>query len=207
MFTGIVQGRGEIVAITPQGARAHWEIRLPDAARAPRPAVGASVSVAGVCLTVVDANDAGHVHMDLIDETLRLTTLGQRAVGDPVNIERAATLGAEIGGHLLSGHVMGRATVVRREHTDTSLSLWLRPEPALQPYLFPKGYVGIDGCSLTLGSEVGDDGTFSLHLIPETLRVTTLGALSPGDLVNVEPDAMTVAVVATVARVLGRDRT
>ena len=103
----------------------------------------------------------------------------------------------EIGGHLLSGHISGLASVVSRDEGETHLSLGLRIEPALVPYVPPKGYIGLDGCSLTVGETVNAHGEFSVHLIPETLRVTTLGTLRPGDQMNVELDAMTRAVVDT----------
>jgi riboflavin synthase len=141
---------------------------------------------------------------DVIEETLRLTSLGARRPGDRVNIERAARFGDEIGGHLLSGHISGGATVLARRETPTAFELDLQLDAALVPYVLPKGFVGLDGCSLTVGPTVTDDGRFSVYLIPETLRVTTLGDREPGDRVNVELDAMTQAVVETVRRVMAR---
>jgi riboflavin synthase len=158
-----------------------------------------------VCLTFVEGSPEAAA-FDVIDETLRLTTLGARVPGDAVNVERAARIGDEIGGHLLSGHISGGATVVGREARETSLTLSLQLDEKLRPYVLPKGYVGLDGCSLTVGEKVDSEGTFTVHLIPETLRVTTLGALRTGDRLNVEVDAMTQAVVDTVARVLARQR-
>jgi riboflavin synthase len=159
--------------------------------------------VDGVCLTFVEG-DPTAAAFDVIDETLRLTTLGQRHPGDRVNVERAARFGDEIGGHLLSGHVAGTARVVERVEEATAFRLALQLDPALVPYVLPKGFIGLDGCSLTIGETVADDGTFSVYLIPETLRVTTLGERRVGDRVNVEIDAMTRAVVDTTRRVLGK---
>lgn len=202
MFTGIVQGRGTVLAVEPDGRRVRLRVALPERARAPIE-VGASVALAGVCLTFVEG-DPSDAAFDVIDETLRLTTLGGLAVGDSVNVERAARMSDEIGGHLLSGHISGLASVVSRDEGETHLSLGLRIEPALVPYVLPKGYIGLDGCSLTVGETVNAHGEFSVHLIPETLRVTTLGTLRPGDQMNVELDAMTRAVVDTVERVMAR---
>ena len=202
MFTGIVQGRGEVLAVTPDGRRVRLVVALPERSRA-EIEVGASVALAGVCLTFVSGSPEAAA-FDVIDETLRLTTLGGLGVGDAVNVERAARMSDEIGGHLLSGHVGGTARVVGRDAGQTHLSLRLRCDPALAPYVLPKGFIGLDGCSLTVGEEVSAAGEFSVHLIPETLRVTTLGALSVGDALNVEVDAMTRAVVDTVERVMAR---
>lgn len=202
VFTGIVQGTARVLSVEPQGRRVRLRLALPPRAAHPI-AVGASVSVAGVCLTFVEG-DPTDAAFDVIDETLRLTTLGGLGVGDAVNIERAARIGDEIGGHLMSGHISGGATLRAREATDTSLSLHLQLDPGLRPYVLPKGYLGIDGCSLTVGETVDAEGGFSVHLIPETLAVTTLGALAPGDRVNIEVDAQTQAIVDTVERVLAR---
>jgi len=198
MFTGIVQGRGRVLAVEDRASFRRLTVELPEG-RADGLETGASVAIAGTCLTVV-AFDGRQVQFDVIDETLRLTTLGGLAPGDAVNIERAATFGSEIGGHVLSGHVMGTATLVRREPSENNLALYLKLPEALQPYVLAKGYVAVDGCSLTVGTVT--DGVFSLHLIPETLRLTTLGDRQVGDRFNIEVDAMTQAVVDTVQRVL-----
>jgi riboflavin synthase len=202
MFTGIVQGLGEILATVPSPGRVRLRIALPPRSRAPIEP-GASVAIEGVCLTFVEGSpdDAA---FDVIEETLRLTTLGARKPGDRVNVERAARFGDEIGGHLLSGHISGAATVRARRETPTAFELDLQLDPALVPYVLPKGFVGLDGCSLTVGPTVTEDGCFSVYLIPETLRVTTLGDRQPGDRINVELDAMTQAVVETVRRVMAR---
>lgn len=201
MFTGIVQGCGEVLERTPEGRRVRLVVALPERAAGPIE-VGASVALAGVCLTFVGGTPAAAA-FDVIDETLRLTTLGGLAPGDRVNVERAARMHDEIGGHLLSGHVGGLATVVDRAAGPTHHQITLRVAPALAPYVLSKGFIGLDGCSLTVGEEV-EGGVFAVHLIPETLRVTTLGRLAVGDAVNVEVDAMTRAVVDTVERVMAR---
>lgn len=198
MFTGIVMGRGEVLGAQDADGLRRLRVRLP-AGRAGGLQTGASVAVSGVCLTVVAFADHD-VDFDVIDETLRRTTLGALQVGDAVNIERAARFGDEIGGHLLSGHVAGTAELVGRRADGANLQLDLRLPPALRPYVLSKGYLGVDGCSLTVGAVA--DGVISLHLIPETLRLTTLGDKALGDKLNIEVDAMTQAVVDTVERVL-----
>jgi riboflavin synthase len=200
MFTGIVQGRGRILFVSDSAGIRRLQVALP-AGRADGLQIGASVSVAGVCLTVVEIQDH-QVSFDVIDETLRRTRLGALQVGEEVNIERAARFGDEIGGHLLSGHIWGTAEVVDVHPTDQNLRIQFRAPNDAMGCLLPKGYVGIDGCSLTIGTVEPERQTFNVHLIPETLRVTTLGALAVGHRVNLELDAMTQAVVATVHRVL-----
>ncbi len=200
MFTGIVAGRARVAAVQDAGGLRTLVLALPTGLGEGLQ-VGASVSVAGTCLTVV-AGRGDEARFDCIDETLRRTTLGGLRPGDEVNVERAARFGDEIGGHLLSGHVLATAEVVAREERDGNLALTLRVPADAVRYLMPKGYVAVDGCSLTIGVVDRAAATFAVHLIPETRRVTTLDALRPGDRVNLEVDAATQAVVDTVERVL-----
>jgi riboflavin synthase len=202
MFTGIVQGTARVVAADRDGGLLHLVLELPEG-RADGLVPGASVAVAGTCLTAV-AIDGRRVAFDCIGETLARTTLGALRPEGRVNVERAARFGDEIGGHLLSGHVAVAAEVVDRAEEGGNLALWFAVPAPWGRYVLPKGYVAIDGCSLTVG-EVradGDAARFAVHLIPETRRITTLDALAPGDRVNLEVDAQTQAVVDTVARVL-----
>jgi riboflavin synthase len=198
MFTGIVQGTATVHSARDHGGQRHLVLDLPPG-RGAGLVPGASVAVAGVCLTAVEI-DRDRVGFDIIAESLRSSVLGRLGVGDRVNVERAATFGDEIGGHLLSGHVWGTAEVVAVAPSTGQTTITLRAPADARKYILPKGYVALDGCSLTVSASVGD--TFSVHLIPETLRVTTLGELSVGDRLNVEVDPMTQAVVATVERVL-----
>ena len=200
MFTGIVQGTAEVRDLIDHPGQRRLVLALPDG-RGAGLVPGASVSVAGTCLTAVGIN-GDTVAFDVIAESLARTTLGGLAVGDRVNIERAARFGDEIGGHLLSGHVWGTAEVVSVASTPTNHTIRLRAPADALPCLLPKGYVGLDGCSLTIGAVDAAAGTFEVHLIPETLRITTLGEKQAGDWLNLELDAMTQAVVATVERVL-----
>ncbi|MBB3188913.1 riboflavin synthase subunit alpha [Halomonas cerina] len=204
MFTGIVQGTAEVVAIHEAQAFRTHVLALPAPLREGLE-LGASVAHNGVCLTVT-AIDGERVSFDLMRETLRLTNLGALAVGDRVNIERAARFGDEIGGHAMSGHVMAMAELVELDEAPNNRRLWFELPPALGRFVFDKGYIGVDGISLTIG-EVRPAGAdqgprFCVDLIPETLARTILVDRVPGDRVNIEIDPQTQAIVETVERVL-----
>ena len=160
---------------------------------------GASVAHNGCCLTVTEA-DGRTARFDLMAETLDKTNLGRLKEGDLVNLERAARFGDEIGGHLMSGHITATTEILRIERTEHNTTMHFALPAALKPYILPKGFVGLDGCSLTIGS-VGED-SFCVHLIPETLRRTLFGTRQAGDTVNLEIDPQTQAVVDTVGRIL-----
>ena len=199
MFTGIVQGLGEVTQIQDQGGIRRLQVRLPTGCNQGLE-TGASVAINGVCLTVVGWDQHG-VEFDVIDETLRLTNLGDLKVGHVVNVERAARFGDEIGGHVLSGHIHGRAQVTEVVETDANLAVWWAVPDALKKYVLPKGYVSLNGCSLTVG-DTERDGQLSIHLIPETRELTTFGRVTVGDSLNLEIDSQTQAIVDTVERVL-----
>ena len=160
---------------------------------------GASVAHNGCCLTVTEA-DGRTARFDLMAETLDKTNLGRLKAGDLVNLERAARFGDEIGGHVMSGHITATTEILRIERTEHNTTMHFALPAALKPYILPKGFVGLDGCSLTIGS-VGED-SFCVHLIPETLRRTLFGTRQAGDTVNLEIDPQTQAVVDTVGRIL-----
>lgn len=160
---------------------------------------GASVAHNGCCLTVTE-RDGRTARFDLMAETLDKTNLGRLKAGDLVNLERAARFGDEIGGHLMSGHITATTEILRIERTEHNTTMHFALPAALKPYILPKGFVGLDGCSLTIGS-VGED-SFCVHLIPETLRRTLFGTRQAGDTVNLEIDPQTQAVVDTVGRIL-----
>ncbi|QJQ94465.1 MULTISPECIES: riboflavin synthase subunit alpha [Halomonadaceae] len=203
MFTGIVQGTATLVSvIEKQDFRIHV-VALDETLRQGL-TIGASVAHNGVCLTVT-AIEGAHVSFDLMRETLRLTNLGALQEGDCVNIERAARFGDEIGGHAMSGHVMAMAELVELEEAPNNRRLWFAIPDLVSRFLFDKGYVGVDGISLTIGEvrrETGATPRFCVNLIPETLSRTTLGQRVPGDLVNIEIDPQTQVIVETVERVL-----
>ena len=199
MFTGIVQGLGEVTYIEDHGGIRRLQVRLPSC-HDQGLETGASVAINGVCLTVVGWNQQG-VQFDVIHETLRLTNLGALEIGNFVNVERAACFGDEIGGHVLSGHIHGQAKVTEVEETQANLAVWWHVPEGLQKYVLAKGYVALNGCSLTVG-DTERDGQFSIHLIPETRELTTFGRVAVGDALNLEIDSQTQAIVDTVERVL-----
>lgn len=198
MFTGIVQGQGQVLEIIEKADFRTHVVSLP-AEMLPGLALGASVAHNGCCLTVTAIHDQA-VHFDLMQETLRVTNLGQLQVGHQVNLERAARFGDDIGGHAMSGHIMGMSSLVERIETETNTTLWFGLPSALAKYVFNKGYIGIDGISLTVGQVDAD--RFAVHLIPETLVRTNLGTVQPGYQANLEIDPQTQAIVDTVERVL-----
>ncbi|MDE1187511.1 MAG: riboflavin synthase subunit alpha [Pantoea sp.] len=201
MFTGIVQGKAEIVAIEEKELFRTHIVKLPEELL-PGLALGASVANNGCCLTVTEI-DGDRVSFDLIKETLRITNLGELQVGDLVNIERAAKFSDEIGGHLMSGHIMTTAEISKIIQSENNREVWFKlQDPSQIKYILHKGFVGIDGISLTVGDVT--KSKFCVHLIPETLERTTLGAKKLGHKVNIEIDPHTQAIVETVERVLAQ---
>ena len=196
MFTGIVQGLGVIQSIEEGDGIITFSVVCPDTQDL---IIGASVAIDGVCLTATSIN-GDLVTFDIIPETMERTTLGERIVDDNVNIERSLRYGDEVGGHLLSGHIIGRGLVTYSESVGEGAQLKIKAPPAIQKYIQTKGYIGIDGISLTLGEVV--DNEFDLHIIPETLRLTTLGSKQAGDAVNIEIDSTTMMIVETVERLI-----
>ena len=193
MFTGIVVASCEVVS-TDQGEEVR-SIVVDLSGYDDDLEIGASVAIDGVCMTVVSSLD-GHVRFEAIPETLGRTTIGLLKQGSQVNIERSLRMGDELGGHILSGHVMTTARILQRTQKGEGIDLLIEHQVETKPYILEKGYVAIDGMSLTVG-EVEGEG-FNLHIIPETLRITTIGAKAEGDLVNIEVDSRTQAVVDTI---------
>lgn len=185
MFTGIVEELGKVVAIEDQGDAMRLTIAGPlvtsDVSR------GDSIAVCGACLTAVEIEN-GKFTADVMKETLRLTSLGSLTVGSPVNLERAMTAATRFGGHVVLGHVDGVGTVISREPSEHWEWVRVSVPRDLMKYVVLKGSITIDGISLTV-NEVGED-FIGLSLIPETLRLTTLGSKQPSDKVNVEVDIM-----------------
>ena len=190
MFTGIVAASCEVVKIK-QGEEVR-SIVVDLSGYDDDLEIGASVAIDGVCMTVVSAID-GHVRFEAIPETLERTTMGLLKQGSRVNIERSLRMGDELGGHILSGHIMSTARILQRTQKGEGIDLLIEHQADTKPYILEKGYVAVDGMSLTVG-EVQSEG-FNLHIIPETLRITTIGAKTEGDLVNIEVDSRTQAVV------------
>lgn len=198
MFTGIVQGTAELVSVEEKQAFRTHVVRMSESLREGLE-IGASVAHNGCCLTVTRI-EGERVSFDLMRETLRLTNLGRLEVGDQVNIERAARFGDEIGGHAMSGHVICMAELTEIDEAPNNRRLWFELPAAYAHFLFEKGYIGVDGISLTIGEVKG--ARFCVNLIPETLARTTLSERAPGDKVNIEIDPQTQAIVETVERML-----
>jgi riboflavin synthase len=190
MFTGIVTDIGEILAVRLRGEGLH---RLKIACSYERDSIveGASIACSGACMTVVGIgqdNGSTWFAVDAAAETLRITTVGSWRHGTRINLERALKVGDELGGHIVAGHVDGLATLIERdEHPEMARMVWRAPHD-LARFIAAKGSVTLDGVSLTVNEVEGD--TFSVMIIPHTLKVTTLGGLAVGDTVNLEVDLM-----------------
>jgi riboflavin synthase len=198
MFTGIVEERGEVVAVDRLADAARVHIRGPLVTRDAVP--GASIAVNGVCLTVVDVAD-DVFRADVMLETLHRSSLGALAPGDPVNLERPMALGARLGGHLVQGHVDGTGVILERTPGEHWELLRISLPAGLARYVVEKGSISVDGVSLTVTTV--DDDSFGVSLIPTTLAVTTLGTKGVGDPVNLEVDIVGKYVEKLVAP--GRD--
>ncbi|ULJ65832.1 riboflavin synthase subunit alpha [Wielerella bovis] len=203
MFTGIVQGMGQLIAIHQPSAdfRSHT-VALPEH-MAHDLQIGASIANNGCCLTITQI-DGRNVQFDLMAETLAKTNLGSLKIGDNINLERATRFGDEIGGHVMSGHIITQTEIVRIEQSEHNRTLFFRLPDEIAAYILPKGFIGLDGCSLTIGDVTHDE--FNVHLIPETLQRTLFGTRQVGDKINVEIDAQTQAIVDTVQRVLAAQK-
>ncbi len=199
MFTGIVQAALPVQVIKQQAQLHTLTITLPPELRN-GVQIGASIALNGTCLTVVRIGEQGEVDFDVMMESLRVTNLGQLQVGSLVNVERAARFGDEVGGHPLSGHIHAQTQIINIEAPDNNRIITFRVPQAWMKYILTKGYVALNGCSLTIGDVIED--TFKVFLIPETLRVTTFGSAQVGDWINLEVDSQTQAIVDTVERVL-----
>ncbi|WP_273391428.1 riboflavin synthase subunit alpha [Actinobacillus porcinus] len=203
MFTGIVQATAQIQSIVEKRNFRTHTVKMPQELLTGLE-TGASVANNGVCLTVTNIeNDL--VSFDLMTETLRITNLGNLKQGDFVNIERAMKFGDEVGGHILSGHVYCTAKVSQRIPSENNLQIWFElPTQDVMKYILTKGFIAIDGISLTIG-EVKDN-QFCVNLIPETIDRTLIAQRQLGDLVNIEIDPQTQAIVDTVERYLAAKR-
>ena len=195
MFTGIVAGTSPIINIEQKDIVRSLTLNLEGFVMGLE--IGASVSLDGVCMTVVSI-DGNLVTFDAIEETLNRTTLGKLSVGSLVNIERSLKMGDELGGHIISGHVLTTAKILQVVNKGEGIDMMIENPPEVNQYILEKGYISIDGMSLTIGKVSDDD--FSLHIIPETLRITTIGQKNVGDYVNIEIDSRTQAIVDTIRK-------
>ncbi|MFY3285525.1 riboflavin synthase subunit alpha [Achromobacter xylosoxidans] len=197
MFTGIVQGTAKIANIADREGLRTFTLAFPDGFCKDL-AVGASISTDGVCLTVTEILDANQATFDVMLQSLAITTLGSYQEGDRANVERAARDGAEIGGHPLSGHVDFTSEVVMVKSSDTNRLMRFSIPEAFRKYVFAKGYIAINGASLTVSEVNRAEGWFEVWLIPETRRMTVFEDKQVGDHVNIEIERSTQVVVDTV---------
>tara|TARA_B100000795_G_C22792370_1_gene437569 strand:- start:47 stop:685 length:639 start_codon:yes stop_codon:yes gene_type:complete len=197
MFTGIVQGIRKISAVEDIEGGRRLRIQLEDLAE--KLQQGASVAVNGVCLTAIKI-EVGSAEFDIIQESLDRSNLGALVIGDSVDIERACYFGDEVGGHQVTGHIdcTGKIDEIRKTPNNRDIVVYCEEEWGR--YLIPKGWIAIDGVSLTV-VDVGNNW-FSISLIPETLEQTVLGKKTKGDIVNLEFDHTTKVIVRTVERML-----
>ena len=202
MFTGIVEAVGRVASLERDGELVRLQVEVPEIAD--EVALGDSVAVNGTCLTVTGA-ERGRVHFDAVRETMERTSLGDLAVGDVVNLERAMRADGRLDGHIVQGHVdtTGRVRALERRGDDVRFAVDCDAEFARQ--LVPKGSIAIDGVSLTL-VDVEDTG-FDVALIPHTLAETNLGGRRPGDRVNLEADVLGKYVLRYLDRILGEGGT
>jgi len=197
MFTGIVQGVATIARITDRPGLRSFRLQFPDGF-AHELAIGASVACDGVCLTVTELHGANEADFDVMQQSLSLTTLGHFREGDVLNVERAAKDGAEIGGHPLSGHVDVTATVESIRQPENNHVIRIRVPGGWMRYIFAKGYIAINGASLTVAEVNKAESWFEVWLIPETMRMTTFGHKAAGAQLNIEIERATQVFVDTV---------
>lgn len=204
MFTGIVQGKARIVSVSKVDELMRILVLFPDDFLKGITA-GASISLNGCCLTVTSFTH-NEATFDLVPETVARTSFKGVASGSVVNAERSLRFGDEVGGHILSGHVETTARISENIRFDHSRVMSFAIGKEWMKFLFEKGYVAINGASLTITKVNAEEGVFTVSLIPETLSKTTFGDSSVGDVVNIELDKTTHAIVATVERVLAERR-
>lgn len=198
MFTGIVSGKGHVQKIIKSKDYISLIIKAPKGF-AKNLLKGASVSVNGVCLTAKKGK-TDILEFDVIEETLDKTNLKNICKSSKVNLERSMTAKTEIGGHLVSGHIHGTGEVLQVINKQETKDLQIKIPANLREYFFYKGYVALDGCSLTIGKVL--KSSFYIHLIPETVSVTTFKDAKKGDLINIEIEQATINTVETVKRVM-----
>ena len=200
MFTGIVSGKGHVQKIV------RYEDYISLIIKAPKDfsknlIKGASVAVNGVCLTIKKGK-TDILEFDVIEETLQKTNLKDISKSSKVNLERSMTAKTEIGGHLVSGHIHGTGEVLKVINRQATKDLQIKIPTSLREYFFYKGYVALDGCSLTIGKVLKT--SFYIHLIPETVSVTTFKDIKKGDLINIEVEQSAINTVETVKKIMSQ---
>lgn len=200
MYTGIVQAMLPIASVNLKPGLMSFKLEL-SGELGNQLETGASVAVNGVCFTATEI-DSDLVSFDAMQETLNITNIANLVVGSQVNIERSAKAGVEIGGHILSGHVLDTAVVTLVEDSVNNKRITFQGKPEWMQYVFNKGFLALNGCSLTIASVDRESGQFSVNLIPETLRRTNFSLLQAGDKVNVEVDHQTQVIVDTITNLI-----
>ncbi|MGI0117717.1 riboflavin synthase subunit alpha [Zooshikella sp. RANM57] len=201
MFTGIIQAVATIKSVNDHDSIRTFEIEFPEGFCKDL-TIGASIAVDGVCLTVTEMLSETVVKFDVILQSLLITTLGEHEVGGQVNVERAAKDGAEIGGHPLSGHVDFRTTIIEVSELEGNCRVRFDLPESWRKYIFPKGYIAINGASLTVSEVNKEKGYFEVWLIPETRRMTTFEEKTTDHKVNIEIERGTQVVVDTIQHTL-----
>ena len=204
MYTGITQGLFPVSAVEKSTNCIKYKVKL-NTKLCKDLEIGASIAIDGVCQTVVSI-DENEIEFNAAGKTLELTTLDTIKTGQLVSVERSAKFGDEIGGHNMAGHVFETATITAKELKEDNLLMQFKVSDKAMKYVFDKGFIGIDGSSLTVHDVDHAADTFMVNLIPHTIAVTNFIDKQIGDLVNIEVDANTVTIVETVKRVMaGRD--
>ena len=203
MFSGIVQTTAAVTHVYEKPGMKSFSISLDDEMRCDL-IIGASIAIDGICLTVVKMENSD-IYFDAVQETLDKTTLKQLAEGDRVNVERSIKVGDEIGGHHVSGHVHGKAEIIHIDKSvDNNFLLTLQIPTGLTKYMFKKGYVALNGASLTIVNVDHQAHAIQVSLIPETLRQTTFKDKQLGDKINIEIEQQTQTIVDTVEQTLAK---
>lgn len=200
MYTGIVQAMLPISSVDRKPGLMSFRVELSGDLGTDL-ATGASVAVNGVCFTATEI-DGSLVSFDAMQETLNVTNIDELAPGTQVNIERSARAGVEVGGHILSGHVVDVALVVAVEDSTNNKRITFQGKPEWMKYVFNKGFLALNGASLTVASIDRESNRFSVNLIPETLKRTNFSLLQKGDRVNVEIDHQTQVIVDTITNLV-----
>lgn len=201
MFTGIVQGVAHIAQFSDKTGLRTYQLEFP-AGFCQGLEIGASVAVDGVCLTVTALHGDNAAEFDVMQQSLAITTLGEYVQGGRVNVERAAKDGAEIGGHPLSGHIDFTARIAQIREMENNYVIRIAVPPEWLRYIFAKGYIAVNGASLTIAEVNRQEGWFEVWLIPETLRMTVFAEKKAGATLNIEIERNTQVVVDTVRAML-----
>lgn len=196
MYSGITQGLFVVKSLIKRPGLFHYSVALNEELVKDLK-IGSSVSIDGVCQTVI-AIGGYEVSFDAMQETLAKTTLNELFIGRKVSVERSIGFGDEIGGHELSGHIFETGTIIDKKINSENVCLSIQTSEACFAFIKPKGYIAVDGSSLTIGLTDKKQRSFEVYLIPETLRKTNFGNKNIGDNVNIEPDMKTMLLVETV---------